>query len=316
MSKNRNFTVHKDNVYNNLSTKTSLSFPTRRQISEPIKPKGYVLFDKETDIPYYSDGVVWKPFDGETAGTNKFVFSKTLAADNIHVFNDWTILYSHIQTTTTLPKIVYIDGSFADPPEIPAGTYDLQGVVLKALHYRDGQQDNIKILDGAVIDNALYWEDLGVNFDTTNTVMTLPFSASGFNDISLVRSAFFGSPSTPPIHVTGSANIQMNKGAFQRFPYAPLITVDAGQTLFVNTSAQCIILNKNITGAGSLNLTKEPTVYFDETDQTIASITVNNPRTYEKGTPADWAGAPTPIAYKDAIDRLAAAVAALSGPIP
>lgn len=295
----------------------ALDFPVTDDLAtHTVGAPGSVVYDNDTQLPYWSDGSSWLPFNG--LGVTAFIASTSLTPDNRNVFGDWASLYARLQEVTAVPKFIYVDALFSAPFIIPAGTYDLAGTRILALHLRDGQQDNLRVMDGAVIDNAFYWEDVSLDFaTTTSTVMTLPFSGqTGFSSLSLTRSSFSSTTATtPPIRVNAaSANIQLNKGALQAFGAAgPLITVDAGITLGMNTSGQCVILDDNLTGAGTIFLTAETTLFLDSTTQTVATLTVFYPRTYEKGTPGDWAGAVTPISYKVAIDRLAAAVEGLLG---
>ena len=291
------------------------SLPAEDLSTVPVRARGSLIYDTTTEVPYFSDGTQWLSLGG--LGENAFIFSTSLTPDGSNIFNDWAALYAKLQGVSTVPKFVYVDATFGTPAVIPAGSYDLAGVRIQALHLRDGQQDNIRIADGAVLDNAFWWEDVSIDFATGNTVMTLPFSSqTGFTSFSLTRSAFFSTSSTtPPIRVNAAgANIQLNKALLQGFGASgPLITVDAGITLGMNCSGQCVILDDNITGAGTCFLTTDTTLFLDSTTQTIATLTVSYPRTYEKGTPADWAGAATPISYKVAVDRLGAAVAGLLG---
>ena len=309
------FSVHRDEIVQTITSTDGFSLPTKVLSTAPIMQSGSVMYDADTAVPYISDGTQWLPFNG--LGDNEFVFSTSLPADNRNIFTDWTVLYERLQQITTVPKTIYIDAIFAAPAIIPAGSYDLIGTRVKALHLNDGQQDNLRVLPGVTIDNAFYWEDISVDFfGTTAEVMTIPFTAqTGFSSLSLVRSSFNSTTCVvPPIRVNGSGNIQLNKSGFQNFGGASaLVTVDAGQTLGMATSASCIILDDNITGPGTCILSMDNSTFIDRTTQTVATLTIFLSRTYEKGAPGDWAGAATPISVKDALDRLAAQVAILSG---
>ncbi len=122
----------------------------------------------------------------------------------------------------------------------------------------------------------------------------------------------------PMIQVGTSNNMLVLNSNFTVDPAAvPLVDVTAGTLLVIARGAQLGTVLPIFSGAGAVTVQVDPGVCFDPTVQTIATVTVSQRPTYIPGgaVGVEWAGA-APTNFKDAVDRMAVAVAAGAvGPI-
>jgi hypothetical protein len=247
-----------------------------------------------------------------------------------NVFTDWNTLYAEVLKVQGY-KVIEIQNDFDPTPTIPAGVYDLRGVLLTASFNQTSGSVVICELDDGV--QFLNFRDVRNNLILRSHSTTVPVFTMENEPIIIERGGGITSAAGATVPfirmIPGStgAIILLTGGNIGTLPGAtPTIQVDAGagQTILLDLAAN--LVNGSIVGAGAAFVVVTSQSAFINTPMPIlqpgVGVLVVNIFSLASLTQAtgliagNWTP-PTPTNVLDALNRLATAVSGILGaPIP
>jgi hypothetical protein len=229
------------------------------------------------------------------------------------VYTTWPTLMAAVNGVQG-PKLVQIDTTFG-VANVPPGMWNLNSVSLTGTNGIDFEPVLHFLQDAHVTFDVLHLEQLRLMPLGTTPVCSANLGATLLLDDGaqlLVTSAGvapFWDIAVADTFLICRASSQLGQGAF------PVISVEAGETLFAQFDSQAFVHANAFGGAGSLSGSATSDVTFN-LPQTVATLNLSfasiaSQTAYPPAVLANWSGvAPTSVA--NALDRIAAKIT----PIP
>lgn len=241
-------------------------------------------------------------------GMKTFIFDSNATKTGGYLFNDWGTMLEQVTLQGGEFEILFpllAGGSVVIPP----GTYDMSRMRLVGLNGLAAVDISNVVLENLSNVDSLFLVNNG-------SVANIPQTSS----ITFQSCLLLNGPTAtaPMVQVDASNNMLVLTTNFSVDPAAvPLIDVSAGTLLVIARGSQLGTVLPIFSGLGAVTVQVDPGVCFEPAVQAIATVTVSQRPTYVPGgtVGVEWAGA-VPTNFKDAVDRIAVAVAAgAAGPI-